>query len=202
MLVFIDESGDPGFKLEGGSSPVFAAAMVVFHSTDAAQQTCDVIKTALEELRAYPEFKFNKTSDSRKRAFFEKVDACDFRIRAIMVRKGVIYSKRLKSQNEEFYRYFVKCMVQHDGGLLKGARIVIDGSGERIFRQDLQRYLKRTCGDSIHSVKFADSRRDCLVQLADMAVGAIARSYRSDRKEAGQWREMLRSKIDDIWEFE
>jgi hypothetical protein len=30
MLVFIDESGDPGFKLDGGSSPVFVAAMVIF----------------------------------------------------------------------------------------------------------------------------------------------------------------------------
>ena len=30
MLVFIDESGDPGFKIEKGSSPVFVTAMVIF----------------------------------------------------------------------------------------------------------------------------------------------------------------------------
>ena len=30
MLVFIDESGDPGFSLERGASPIFVAAMVIF----------------------------------------------------------------------------------------------------------------------------------------------------------------------------
>ena len=30
MLVFIDESGDAGFKLDRGSTNVFAVAMVVF----------------------------------------------------------------------------------------------------------------------------------------------------------------------------
>lgn len=30
MIVFIDESGDPGFKIESGSSEVFVLALVVF----------------------------------------------------------------------------------------------------------------------------------------------------------------------------
>lgn len=201
MLVFIDESGDAGFKVAQGSSPVFAAAMVVFPSIDAAQHADGIVKAALEDLQAYPEFKFNKTSDTKKLGFFERVIACEFRVRAIVVRKEVIHSKRLKSQNDEFYRYFVKSMVQHDGGLLEGAKVVIDGSGERIFRQDLQRYLKTHCGASIKSVKFADSRRDSLVQLADMVVGAIARSYRGDRKNADRWRGLLQPKIEDVWEF-
>jgi hypothetical protein len=34
VLVFIDESGDPGFKLERGSSPVFVVAMVIFQTSE------------------------------------------------------------------------------------------------------------------------------------------------------------------------
>lgn len=30
MLVFIDDSGDPGFKIEKGSSSVFVIALVIF----------------------------------------------------------------------------------------------------------------------------------------------------------------------------
>jgi hypothetical protein len=30
MLIFIDESGDPGFKLNKGASPIFVAVMVIF----------------------------------------------------------------------------------------------------------------------------------------------------------------------------
>jgi hypothetical protein len=37
MLVFIDESGDPGFKLDRGATPVFVGTMVIFTaSVDAA----------------------------------------------------------------------------------------------------------------------------------------------------------------------
>ena len=38
MLVFIDESGDPGFKVEKGSTPVFAVAMVIFANGHAAEK--------------------------------------------------------------------------------------------------------------------------------------------------------------------
>ncbi|HEX7871653.1 MAG TPA: DUF3800 domain-containing protein [Sphingobium sp.] len=201
MLVFIDESGDPGFKLDRGSTPVFAAAMVVFDTVEAALETENVIKEAMQELRAFPEFKFNKCDDDRRDAFFQRVSNCNFCVRAIIVRKDLIYSNRLRDEKEEFYRFFVKNMVKHDGGLLKDAKVIIDGSGERLFRQDLERHLKKHANGGIKSVKFADSRRDSLVQLADMAVGAIARSYRSDRKNADRWRKQLGKRLQNVWEF-
>jgi uncharacterized protein DUF3800 len=202
MLVFIDESGDPGFKLDRGSTPIFAAAMVVFDDKAAAVHAEGVIRQALVDLRAYPEFKFNRSRDELRDGFFAAVARCDFCVRAIVVRKELIYSDRLRAEKEEFYRFFVKNMVKHDGGLLADAKVVIDGSGERLFRQDLQRHLKRHAGGTIKSVKFADSRRDVLVQLADMSVGAVARSYRTNRKDAGRWRAQLGRKLKDVWEFE
>jgi hypothetical protein len=60
MLVFIDESGDPGFKVSKGSSPLFAVAMVIFADGNAAPQTNRVIVTAKERPRVKPEFKFTK----------------------------------------------------------------------------------------------------------------------------------------------
>jgi hypothetical protein len=202
MLVFIDESGDPGFKLDRGSTRIFAAAMVVFETKEAAARTERVIRQALVDLRARPEFKFNKCRDELRDGFFEAVGGCDFCVRAIVVRKELIYSDRLRAEKEEFYRFFVKNMVKHDGGLLENAKVIIDGSGERVFRQDLERHLKLHAHGGIKSVKFADSRRDPLVQLADMSVGAVARSYRTDRKHAGRWRKQLGRKLRNVWEFE
>lgn len=201
MFVFIDESGDPGFKLDRGSTPVFAAAMVVFENAEAAAQADAAIQHALSNLRAYPEFKFNRSREEVRDGFFAAVADCRFCVRAIVVRKELIYSDRLRTEKEEFYRFFVKNMVKHDGGLLQNAKVVIDGSGERVFRQDLQRHLKQHTGGAIKSVKFADSRQDRLVQLADMAVGAVARSYRTDRKDANRWRLQLGKKLHNVWEF-
>jgi hypothetical protein len=34
LLIFIDESGDAGFKLDKGASPIFVLAMVAFATRD------------------------------------------------------------------------------------------------------------------------------------------------------------------------
>ena len=46
MLVFIDESGDPGFLVEQGSTSVFVVAMVIFEDGAAARVTEDVLRDA------------------------------------------------------------------------------------------------------------------------------------------------------------
>jgi hypothetical protein len=43
MLVFIDESGDPGFRLDKASSPLFVVAKVVFASAEDARATSELI---------------------------------------------------------------------------------------------------------------------------------------------------------------
>jgi hypothetical protein len=153
-------------------------------------------------LRIRPEFKFNKCRDETRYAFFETVRPFEFRVRAIVVKKELIYSPLLRSKTEAFYSFFVKTMLNFDNGLLKDARIVIDGSGDRGFRQELEAYLRRELGRGrVKSIRFKNSESDRLVQLADMCAGAIARSYKANRDEPFRWRRMLGRKIDDDWEF-
>ena len=72
-------------------------------------------------------------------------------------------------------------MLQHDGGALVDASIVIDGSGDRQFKRAMRSYLRQHLDErSVRKVRLKDSRKDPLIQLADMVAGAIARSYRVD----------------------
>ena len=199
MLVFMDESGDPGFLVERGSAPIFAAAMVIFEDGETARATTQVIEGAMLRLRAYPEFRFNKSGRKVRDGFFQAVRDCPFRVRAIVVRKEVIRSPFLKTNKEEFYRYFVRQVMTHDAGMLKDAKVVIDGSGDRSFNKMLRSSLRQQVGPKLRDVRFA---RSPLVQLADMCVGAIARSYRTDRKDASRWRHMLGPRINDVWDFQ
>lgn len=203
MLVLIDESGDAGFKLARGSTPHFVVAMVVFQDFKEAERTSAIIEAARISLRIQPEFKFNKCSAKVKDGFFAAVAGCKFAVHALVVDKSTIYSDYLRENKGQFYNFFVKSLLKHDGGTLTGARVKIDGSGDREFKRELGAYLKREAGEGkIASVKFAESHRDNLIQLADMVVGAIARSYREgDRNEHDRWRTMLRSKIQNIWDF-
>lgn len=198
--MLIDESGDPGFKLKKGSSPVFAVAMVIFRSYEEAERTSAAIDICRETLGIKPEFKFSKIHDQARDAFFQCVVRYDFDVRAIIVEKERIYSPNLRAEKERFYNFFVQLLMRHDGGALNGARVKIDGSGDRKFKDALGQYLKRQLGTRIQKVKFANSRNDNLIQLADMAVGAIARSY-SGRTQPHRWRRMLAPRIRDVWEF-
>ena len=62
MLVFLDESGDPGMKLSGGSSDLFIVTLVIFNDHDEAQAADDRVRLLRQELGVNEafEFKFNK----------------------------------------------------------------------------------------------------------------------------------------------
>ena len=203
MLVLIDESGDPGFKLAKGSTRHFVASMVIFRDYKHAEACSQTIKALRLELPHSGEFKFNKCDSRVKDGFFEAMRDQSFEVWALVVDKTLIHSENLRRNDEKFYNYFVKMLLDR-GAELQNAKVKIDGSGDREFKQQLQRYLKRSLpAGAVSSVKFADSKKDDLIQLVDMVVGAIARSYRTDeeRTKAGRWRGMLSKKIRNCWEF-
>lgn len=203
MLVLIDESGDPGFKLDKGSTRFFVAAMVIFKEFGHAEVCSKTIGDLRPALGISGEFKFNKSSEAVKDAFFEAIHPHHFEVWALVVDKTKIRSENLRRNDDRFYNYFVRSLLGC-GAPLSGAKVKIDGSGDREFKNHLQRYLKRSLqGGAVASVKFADSGKDNLIQLADMVVGAIARSYRApdERNKADRWRKMLAAKLRDCWEF-
>src|SRR5262245_2259478 len=202
MLVFIDESGDPGFKVATGSSPIFVLAMVIFSDHTEAVRTQALVAATLARLGIKPEFKFNKCRADLRDRFFDAVEHCRFRVRAIVVSKQAIRSQRLRSETEDFYSFFLKSMMKFDDGVLHDAKVIIDGSGDREFKRNLGTYIQRHVQTgAVSQIKLKSSRAEPLLQLADMCVGAIARSYRTDRRDSGRWSRRLAGRIDDLWEF-
>ena len=202
MLVYIDESGDAGFRVEQGSSPVFVAAMVIFADADDAAFTRQLITGSAARLIHKGEFKFSKSRTEVRDRFFQAVAAGPFRVRAIVVQKEVIRSDHPRSDKESFYEFFVKQMLRHDGGRLSDAKVIIDGSGDREFRKKLSTAIRRKMREgAVRDCRFSDSKTDPLIQLADMCAGAVHRSFRSDRRDAHRWRDMLGPRLDDVWTF-
>jgi hypothetical protein len=75
MLVFIDDSGDAGFKLDKGSSKHFVIACVIFDDNLDAEEAALKIKRLRRSLnwRDDHEFKFNKASKTIRLAFLNEV---------------------------------------------------------------------------------------------------------------------------------
>ena len=65
---------------------------------------------------------------------------------------------------------------------LTNATVIVDGSGNKAFRQSFANYLKREVNmpeqRHVKKVKLVDSETNNLVQLADMVCGAVWHSIR------------------------
>ena len=86
MLVFIDDSGDPGFKVDKGSTLVFVIACVIFDDELEAEKTAVSIKEFRRKLKKSDsfEFKFNKSNRELRLKFLENTANFKFRIRCIV----------------------------------------------------------------------------------------------------------------------
>lgn len=88
--IYIDDSGDPGFKIGSGSSRFFVIACVIF---DKKEDATNAVKGVREFKRAigwedYRELKSNKTNAQIKIEFFNHIcSSCNFKVRVIVIDK-------------------------------------------------------------------------------------------------------------------
>lgn len=206
MLVFIDDSGDAGFKTEHGSSPIFVIALVIFDDNLEAEKTSLTIKELRRKLKFSDlfEFKFNKSNRNIKKNFLESVSKYKFRTRAIVVQKKSIYSQRLKNYKENFYNFIVMQVLKHSVKSIKNAKIKFDKRGEKSLRDEMRVYLSKELDNKNKKIfsdfKFVDSKQNTLVQLADMVAGSIYSSAINKDKTYLKYLEKA-GRIEDIWLF-
>ena len=198
MLVFVDESGDSGMKGKDGSSELFVVAAVIFVENYDAEK-CDK-KIAEIAKRCFGgktrEFKFAKCCDDYRKKFLTGVAGQDFLYAAFVLNKSKIWGEGFLYK-ETFYKFTCKLLFENAKRYLKDASVVIDKSGNREFRLQLEKYLKakiNTDREAIKSVRIEVSHSNNLLQLADMVCGAVARSYKENKKDCGQFRAIIKEK--------
>ncbi|KKP79668.1 MAG: hypothetical protein A2271_03155 [Candidatus Moranbacteria bacterium RIFOXYA12_FULL_35_19] len=206
-LVFIDDSGDAGFKLSKGSSEFFIISAIIFDDNLEVERTAVAIKELRRELfrRDDVEFKFHKSNKNVRKKFLEKISEFKFRVRCLVVDKKNIYSKHLRTDKNSFYGYIIKTMLKYSENTILDAKIRIDGSGDRIFRKSFTTYLRKELNNNekkiLKNCKLIDSKNDVLIQMADMVAGSIYRSYQKDKNDAGIYKNIIKKRIEDEWNF-
>jgi hypothetical protein len=192
MLLFIDESGDPGLKLGGGSSSFFCVALIIFEDNEDAE-TADLAITDLRSrLRLHEnyEFRFNNSNRAMREDFLSAATSYNFFYHGIIINKAKLTGPGFRVK-ESFYKYTCGLVFENAKPLLSDATVIIDGSGTRDFRRQLATYLRRKIGPLIRKVKIQDSKRNNLLQLADMVSGAINRSF-GDKSDSTVYRGLIK----------
>ena len=205
MLVFIDDSGDPGFKVAQGSSQFFVIALLIFDDTLEAEKMAVAIKEFRRSIGFpdYQEFKFNKSKQVVRAKFLETISPFSFRIRVLVVDKILIESPELKKKRERFYAYFIKMAIKYSAATILNARIRIDGSGDRAFKKEFQTYLRKELNTSERQImkncRLVDSKNDVLIQAVDVIAGAIRRKHEQGDLASHS---IIKKHIENEWMFQ
>ncbi len=197
MLVFIDESGDPGLKIEKGASRYFIVALIVFEDYDEATDCDKRIDLLSKEIgrKEGAEFHFKNDSDKVRRAFLQAVAPYNFFYYGVVINKGPdkLYGEGF-SHKQSFYKYTCSLLFQNAKDRLENAIVVIDGSGSLDFRRQLAAYLRKKTNTTsvrhIKKVKIQRSTSNRLLQLADYIAGVINRTVQG-KKYASEYHRLI-----------
>ncbi|HEY9162140.1 MAG TPA: DUF3800 domain-containing protein [Desulfomonilia bacterium] len=92
MLVFLDESGDTGLKIEKGSSAIFIIVLVIFEDeeeADSADKAIQKLRHSLGFSDAH-EFHFTSTKPGIKKKFFETIARHNFTYHGVVIQKDLL----------------------------------------------------------------------------------------------------------------
>lgn len=196
QIVFIDESGDPGFK--ASSSQNFAFALITFDENEHAEITDKIISNLAIVAKHKSEFKYSKTCNNVKDIFFRGIVGCPFRAKVLYVNKMIVQSDSLRNDANKFYNFFLKQVITH--AQLKRASIKLDGKKDTVKRE-LISYIRTQAKEAVYTIKYEDSKNNRLIQLADMIVGLVIHACAPTASEQQkEWLKILKRKI-DIWQF-
>lgn len=208
MIIFIDESGDAGFKIPKGSSKSFVITLVIFDDELEAEKAAGKIKEFKGKIGkgSNYEFKFNNLKKSYKLGFLEAIKNCRFRVRAIVVKKDKIYLTDIRTDTKTYYNFFLRQVLEHNSSTIKDAKLRLDGTGERKLKKAVSGYLRqslnmKTRDKVMDNLKFVDSKNSLLIQLADMVAGSIHRAYLDEKCDSKIYREVIKERIEDEWVF-
>ncbi len=198
MLIFIDESGDPGLKLDRGSSRFFTVSLVVFEENDEAIACDQRIQLLKKELgwEADSEFHFKRNSDRVRKAFLEAVAPYNFFYYGIVINKDPrkLWGDGFKNKSS-FYKYACGLVFENAQERMSDSIVVLDKTGNLDFRNQLAKYLRGRMNQNerlIKKVKMQRSESNNLLQLADYIASTINRSITNHKKNSDDFRRIIR----------
>lgn len=181
MLVFIDESGDTGRKLNKGSSKFFVISMIVFDDNkivELCDKEIDKLRKDLN-LKLKYEFHFSNNSDKVKLKFLEIINKYQFMYFSVVIDKDPkkLWGPGFKDK-ESFYKYSCSMVITNAMQYLSDAIVILDRSGNPVFRNRLAKYLNQKINFNkkiIKKIKQQNSKSNNLLQLADYITGIVNR---------------------------
>jgi hypothetical protein len=137
-------------------------------------------------------------------AFLTAVAKFKFSCLATVVDKRVFLP--VSAIKETFYQEIVTAAFARLEPYIHAAYVQIHRSGGKDFGRRLCKHIGARAPSNderriVKQVKLAKAEGNNLIQLADMVVGSIVRSYRDDRDDRDVYRNLIRKRIIEVIEY-
>ena len=189
MLVYVDDSGDGGFKFGAGSSCIAVFAAVIFDDPRELQKLAREIENIKKRFNYQGELKFSKNSDQARLHLLTAISNSGCRIMCLYADKRYIYTQKLKDEPRALKAYLLRMLLSQHDGKLHDAKVFIDGKDTKGFSTEKsdQSYFKRMCNrlypNTATDIRFVDSKENIGIQIADLVAGSVfAFQERGDRR--------------------
>jgi len=196
QIIFIDESGDPGFDFEHGASRYFTLGIIIFSVKKDALEMEDGIKKLRDKLHK-KELKFSKATQIERNTYLHEINKYPFYSKVLVVDKELIINHFLRTKPRNFYNFFLKQILEHSK--IKDAKVILDGKGNKHFIKELKSYLRKAATDQIKDFTLKDSEKEVLLQVADIVTGAVAWGFKNNNRK---YTELIDKEKLNIWRFE
>lgn len=176
MFVYLDESGDTGFKFPN-SSRYFVVTLLLINDPVPFHSAIDELRNALG-FASDNEFKFYKSSDEVRWAFFRMMRRQDFRARVLVIDKHLLTAPAMRKR-DTFYSIPVRLVLTYDNGTIQNAMLILDESTKsKKNKQQFTSFLRQSLNKDpempkVREIRYHRSSADNLIQAADMLSGAI-----------------------------
>lgn len=196
QLVFIDDSGDPGFTEVSSTNFVMAAALFM------DPEVADTLSKQISEYRRSLgwrddyEFKFAKIRKDVIVDLLKMVINYDFQIYAVHIDKTAFQYVSPIIDKEKLYNWTIKELLNLMP--LTNAKIKIDGRSSRQNMYHTATYLRRGINSDRSKkliIKFEDSVDNNLIQLADIIVGSLGRYINTSKTDYATYIDIIKNKI-------
>ena len=204
MQGWVDESGDAGTKFDRGSSSWFFLALVQMPGEAATIAATERIEELRHRLKLGPrfEFHFNETRRDMRIDFLRMCRHLSFSYYVVALDKRRLHGSEFRRPAYLYERAW-RILIDDAAPSLDRVSITVDQYGGRSFQAGLRRtllaYANRDA-ERIGQIAPRDSARFELLQLADMVVGAVARSY-SNRPDAMLYRDIIRPREESVHQW-
>lgn len=198
QLIFIDDSGDPGFKTKRGASRLFVIACIIFNDHIDAEFASASLKMLKKQLgwKQEREFKFHRATEEQKSAFFQSLKSLNFHVYATIVDKSLIIKPPIK-KSDSFYQEII-LRTLHNINEMNNAIIFLDGKTSKNYRNRSVAKIRQSLNKNTRRMiqfRLKDSRNDILIQLADMIAGSIRVKYDPEKSIKTDYLRLIKNKI-------